>query len=433
MLGFSLGRRSGTCNGVTRRDAIRVGALGATGFTLADLLRLKAQGAETHPGKDTSVIWIWLGGGPTQIETFDPKMTAPSEYRSVTGEVSTTLPGITFGGNFPKLARMTDHMAVVRSFAHTNSGHGGGTHYVMTGYDHRLADNGASPERPSLGSVAARVRGPNHPTTGMPTYVRLGGVYGDGPAFLGAAYAPFDPNGQARQNMSLTVERSRLDNRRSLLSGIDNVKREVDRSKLMEGLDSFEQQAFQLVLSRSHQAFDLKSEDPRVVDRYGTGLGQQLLQARRLCEAGCGFVNVEYGGWDMHAQIKEMMNGRAPELDHALATLIEDMDLRGLNDKILVVLSGEFGRTPKINGSGGRDHWAPLSTLALVGGGLKMGQVIGESAEKADVPKTAPITPLDLVSTVYHVLGIDRRIQFTNTAGRPVYMVEGGRPIEELI
>src|SRR6218665_2866871 len=160
MLGFSLGRRSGTCNGVTRRDAIRVGPLGATGLTLADLLRLKAQGAEAHPGKDTSVIWIWLGGGPTQIETFDPKMTAPSEYRSVTGEVSTTLPGITFGGNFPKLARMTDHMAVVRSFAHTNSGHGGGTHYVMTGYDHRLADNGASPERPSLGSVAARVRGP---------------------------------------------------------------------------------------------------------------------------------------------------------------------------------------------------------------------------------------------------------------------------------
>ena len=433
MLGFLSGRGTGTCNGASRRDALRVGTLGLGGLTLADILRLKAHGAESAPVKETSVIWIWLGGGPTQIETFDPKMTAPSEYRSVTGEVATTLPGITFGGTFPKLARMTDRMAVVRSFAHTNSGHGGGTHYVMTGYDHRLADNGASPERPSLGSVAARVRGPNHPKTGMPTYVRLGGVYGDGPAFLGAAYAPFDPNGQARQNMSLTVDRARLDNRRSLLAGIDNVKREIDRSKLMDGLDSFEQQAFQLVLSRSQQAFDLKSEDPRVVDRYGTGLGQQLLQARRLCEAGCGFVNVEYGGWDMHAQITENMNSRGPELDHALATLIEDMDLRGLNDKILVVLSGEFGRTPRINGSAGRDHWAPLSTLALAGGGLKMGQVVGESAEKAVVPKTTPITPLDLVATVYHVLGIDRRIQFTNTAGRPVYMVEGGKPIEELV
>ena len=165
----------------------------------------------------------------------------------------------------------------------------------------------------------------------------------------------------------------------------------------------------------------------------GSKKRQQLLQARRLCEAGCGFVNVEYGGWDMHGQIKDMMNSRAPELDHALATLVEDMDLRGLNEKILVVLSGEFGRTPKINGSAGRDHWAPLSTLALAGGGLKMGQVVGESAEKADVPKTTPITPLDLVATVYHVLGIDRRIQFTNTSGRPTYMVEGGRPIEELV
>jgi hypothetical protein len=433
MLSFLSGRKFGTCNGVSRRDAMRVGTLGLGGLTLADMLRMKANAAESGSLKDTSVIWIWLSGGPTQIETFDPKMTAPSEYRSVTGEVATTLPGITFGGNFEKLSQVTDKLAVVRSFAHTNSGHGGGTHYVMTGYDHRLADNGASPERPSLGSVLSRVRGPNHPTTGMPSFVRLNGIYGDGPAFLGAAYAPFDPNGQARQNMSLTVERGRLDNRRSLLSGIDNVKREIDRSKLMDGLDSFEQQAFNLVLSRSQQAFDMKFEDPKVVDRYGPGLGQQLLQARRLCEAGCGFVNIDYGGWDMHGQIKDMMNQRAPELDHALATLIEDMDLRGLNEKIMVVVSGEFGRTPKVNGSAGRDHWAPLSTLAIAGGGLKMGQVIGESAEKADVPKTTPITPLDLVATVYQVLGIDRRIQFTNTAGRPVYMLEGGRPIEELV
>jgi hypothetical protein len=332
-------------------------------------------------------------------------MTAPSEYRSVTGEVATNLPGVTLGGNFVKMGQVADKMAFVRSFAHTNSGHGGGTHWVMTGYDYRLADNGAVPVRPGIGSIVSRVRGPNHPTTGIPTYVRIGGIYGDGPAFLGTAFGPFDPGGQAQRNMTLVVDKTRLDNRRELLEGIDTINREIDRSHLMEGLDSFEQQAFNLVLSRSQQAFDLKYEDPRVADRYGPNLGQQLLTARRLCEAGCGFVTVHFGGWDM----------------------------RGLNDQILLVISGEFGRTPKINGGAGRDHWAPLSTLALAGGGLKMGQVIGESAEKVDVPKTTPITPQDLMATIFDVLGIDKGIQFVSQAGRPVYMIENGRPIEELV
>jgi uncharacterized protein (DUF1501 family) len=201
----------------------------------------------------------------------------------------------------------------------------------------------------------------------------------------------------------------------------------------MEGLDSFEQQAFNLVLSRSQQAFDLKYEDPRVADRYGPNLGQQLLTARRLCEAGCGFVTVHFGGWDMHGNIKDAMNNLGPQVDRAVAALVEDMHQRGLNDQILLVISGEFGRTPKINGSAGRDHWAPLSTLALAGGGLKMGQVIGESAEKVDVPKTTPITPQDLMATIFDVLGIDKGIQFVSQAGRPVYMIENGRPIEELV
>jgi uncharacterized protein (DUF1501 family) len=233
--------------------------------------------------------------------------------------------------------------------------------------------------------------------------------------------------------MALAVAKERLDNRRDLLKGIDNVRREIDRSGLVEGLDSFEQQAFDIILSRSQQAFDLKYEDPRVVDRYGSGLGQQLLQARRLCEAGCGFVTVSYGGWDMHSGIKDAMDNLGPQVDRAVAALVEDMDLRGLNEKILLVVSGEFGRTPKVNGSGGRDHWAPLSTLAFAGGGLKMGQVIGESAEKADVPKTTPITPQDLMATVFDVLGMDGRMQYVNQAGRPVYMIEQGRAIAELV
>lgn len=427
-------RKRGNCEGTSRRDFLKVGTLGMGALTLSDVLRHRAEAASAGSRtKDTSVIWLWLGGGPTHVETFDPKMTAPSEYRSVTGEVKTNLPGVTLGGNFERMAKVADKMAFVRSFAHTNSGHSGGTHYVMTGYDHRLADNGAVPVRPSLGSIVARVRGTNHPQTGIPTYIRLGGIYADSPAFLGTAFGPFDPSGDARRNMSLAVEVDRFDKRRSLLAGIDNVRRNIDRSGLIDGLDSFDQQAFNILVSRSQQAFDVKYEDPRVVDRYGPGLGQQLLQARRLCEAGCGFVTLHFGGWDMHGNIKQAMDNLGPQVDRAVAALVEDLSLRGLSDQILLVISGEFGRTPKVNGSAGRDHWAPLSTLALAGGGLQMGQVVGESAEKVDVPKTAPITPQDLMATIFDVLGIERRIQFTNQAGRPTYMVENGKPIEELV
>lgn len=434
MIDFHYGPARRNCEGASRRDFLRVGGLGLGSLTLANLLQDKAKATEQGiRSSDKSVIWLWLSGGPTQVETFDPKMTAPSEYRSVTGEVKTVLPGVTLGGNFERIAALADKMAFVRSFAHTNSGHSGGTHYVMTGYDNRLADNGAVADRPFLGSIMSRIRGTNNPATGIPTYVRLGGIYADGPAFLGTAFGPFDPAGEARRNMSLSIEQSRLSNRRAMLDGIDNIKRDIDRKGLMEGLDSFEEQAFNLILSRSQQAFDLKYEDPRVVDRYGKGLGEQMLQARRLCEAGCGFVTLQHGGWDMHSNIKQEMDRRGPEIDRAVSALIEDLDQRGLMDSVLLVISGEFGRTPKINGSSGRDHWAPLSTLAFAGGGLKMGQVIGESAEKVDVPKTTPITPQDLMATVFHVLDFDKRVQFTNQAGRPTYMIENGRPIEELI
>ena len=422
------------CEGTSRRDFMRVGALGLGGLTLADAMRAQAANSESFAGKfDKSVIWLWLSGGPTHVETFDPKMTAPAEYRSVTGEVKTNLTGVTLGGNFERMARVADRMAFVRSFAHTNSGHSGGTHYIMTGYDNRLADNGGIPIRPSLGSIISRVRGTNHAVTGLPTYVRLNGVYADGPAFLGTAYGPFDPSGEARRNMAIQIDQDRLGKRRELLKGIDSVRRDVDRSGVMEGLDSFEQQAFNLILSRSQQAFDLKYEDPRVVDRYGKGLGEKMLQARRLTESGVGFVSVNYGGWDMHGNIKNSMDQRGPEVDRAVAALVEDLDQRGQLDNTLLVISGEFGRTPKINGNAGRDHWAPLSTLALAGGGLNMGQVVGESAEKVDVPKTTPIGPQDLMATIFHVMGIDQRIQFTNQSGRPTYMIENGKPIEELV
>ncbi|MFP6764842.1 MAG: DUF1501 domain-containing protein, partial [Planctomycetaceae bacterium] len=282
MLTLQASRRARDCDGSTRRDFLRVGSLGA-GFGLSSLLAARSQAAAAgQPVRDTSVIWVWLGGGPTHVETFDPKMTAPVEYRSATGEVKTVLPGVTLGGNFERMAKVADRMAFVRSFAHTNSGHGGGTHFLMTGYDNRNIDNGGLPTRPSLGSITSRTRGANHRETGMPTYVRLSGISSDGPAFLGTSYAPFGSDNTARSNMQVQTPLERISDRRSLLSGFDRFNRRADRSGLMDGLDAFEKQAFHLVLGKAPGAFDVKQEDPRTKARYGSGLGEQLLVARRL-------------------------------------------------------------------------------------------------------------------------------------------------------
>lgn len=434
MLDLFFDRRHQDCEGRTRREFLKVGTLGAGSLTLPGLLRSRAEAAAAgKPVKNTSVVWLWLSGGPTHVETFDPKMTAPSEYRSTTGEESTPIPGVTVGGTFPKIARVADRMAFVRSFAHTNSGHSGGTHFVMTGYDNKQADNGGLPTRPSLGAVVSRVRGASREGSGVPTYVRLGGIFADGPSFLGTGYGPFDQNGQARRNMTLTLPEERIGDRRNLLDSLDRMNRQTDRSGLMQGLDQFEEQAFNLVFGSATKAFDVKQESPKTIERYGKGLGEQMLLARRLCEAGCGVVTLNYGGWDMHGQIVQGMRGRSPQLDQAVSAFVEDCVERGMDENVLLVITGEFGRTPRVNKNAGRDHWAPLSTLALAGGGLRMGQVIGESSSKVDVPKTRPITPQDLMATVFDVLGIDQKTHFPSPAGRPTLMIEKGRPIEELV
>jgi hypothetical protein len=435
MLNLWLPRRRRDCDGIVRRDFLKIGALGMTGLILPDLLRLRAAASQAgQPVRNTSVVWLWLSGGPTHIETFDPKMSAPAEFRSTVGAVQTSLPGVQFGGVFPRLARLADKIAVVRSFAHTNSGHGGGTHWVMTGYDFPPADNGQAPVKPSFGSILARYRGPNNPRTGLPTYVRMSPILGDGPAWLGSAYAPFDVAGNARANMNLQVTLDRLMERRQLLRTFDTLNRDIDQSGLARGLDSFEQQAYDLLLSRAREVFDLNREEPRTRDLYGNNeLAQRLLLARRLCEAGVGFVTINFGGWDMHGNIVQGMRNLGPQVDHAVAAFIQDVYDRGLDRDILLVITGEFGRTPRVNGSAGRDHWAPLSTLALVGGGLRMGQVVGESSSKAEVPRTTPITPQDLMATVFHVLGIPLDLHYNDPTGRPTPMITNGRPIAELV
>jgi hypothetical protein len=441
------GKRQATdCEGTTRRNFLQVGTLGLTGLSLGSLLRSRAEAAARGSVmKDTSVVWVWLGGGPTHIETFDPKMDAPSEFRSAVGEVKTNVPGITIGGLFPKMAAQAHRMAFVRSFAHGNSGHAGGTHFVMTGVDYPPADAGLPPIKPSFGSIVAKVRGANHPLSGIPTYVRLSGLYADGPNFLGPASAPFDVGGEARKNINLAVGLDRIGDRRSLLKALDHADREIDHSGEMNGLDAFEGQAFSLILGRSKEAFDITREDPRVRSLYGPGFGEQLLMARRLSEAGCGFVTLNYAnapqGWDMHGaanqpnlSIDKQMQQSCPPMDHAISVFLEDLAQRGVSKRILLVLTGEFGRTPRINQFGGRDHWGPLCTLALAGGGLAMGQAVGESSAKAEVPKSTPIMPKDLMATVFHVLGIDQSIQFPDQFGRPQYLLpDGARPIAELV
>jgi hypothetical protein len=434
MLSFLTDRRFRDCEGTTRREFLKIGTLGAGALTLPNLLAARAAAKSAgKPVKNTSVVWLWLGGGPTHVETFNPNMSAPAEYRSTTGEVATRIPGVSIGGTFPGIAKVAKNMAFVRSFAHTNSGHRGGTHFVMTGYDHRTLDNNGTANRPAIGSILSRVRGANDPHTGIPNYVCLSRIFVDGPSFLGTAYAPFDPQGQALKNMTLAVPENRLDDRRMLLTSLDRMNSVVDRSGLMDGLDHFEEQAFNLVMGSAKEAFNLSREKKSTVERYGKGLGEQMLRARRLVEAGCGFVTMSYGGWDMHREIATNMKKRSPDLDRAVSAFVSDIRQRGMQDDVLLVITGEFGRTPKINKFAGRDHWAPLSTLALSGGGLKMGQVIGESAPKADVPKSAPIRPQDLMATVFQVLGIDPHVQFINQAGRPVYMIEDGKPISALV
>ncbi len=458
------------CAGVSRRDFIRFGALGLGGLTLPGLLNLKAQaGAEPNFVRDKSVVLLFLSGGASHIETFDPKMTAPDTIRSVTGEIKTTLPGVTFGSTFPLLAQQAHRMAVVRSFHHPDGNHESAIRHVLSG---GTRGGGSGPKVGdtagfSMGSVYSRLRGTNHPKTGLPTYSLLtspdvDGQYstergrvesGSTPGTLGMSYGPFDPSGGGPtvKNMQLKISEDRLGDRRGLLKELDRLNRQVDASGSLGGFDQFEQQAFDLILGGANQAFDLKHEDKRLVERYDTSqmkvghkkfspslLGKNLLLARRMCEAGCGFVTVHSAGWDMHADgnnpgMETGMEMLGRPLDKAVSAFLEDLEQRGLSEKILLVITGDFGRTPTINKRGGRDHWANLGTLAFVGGGLNMGQVIGQSDRKAGVPAADPVTPENLMCTLLHALFDIPQLRLKAGVPREIMqIVERGEPIKQL-
>lgn len=434
-------QRSRCCDGANRRDFLRVGALGATGLTLPALLRAQANAGTNAP--DKTVIWLFLSGGPTHYETFDPKPDNPLPFRSTVGTLQTNVAGTHIGGLFPRLAKLADKYTILRSFAHTAADHAAATHWLSTGHDHPPAANGAPQISPSFGSMVSKYRGPNHPATGMPTYVGLDHLYAGGPSWLGAAHAPFDARGNAQANMIPRIALDRIQDRQTLRRTFDRLERWIDHSGMMTAMDEYEGRAVEMVRGNAREAFDLSKEDPKLRDRYGKGakkLGENLLFARRLAEANTGLITVWYGGWDSHGTnpavnhgtIEEEMRKLAPEFDHAVSVFIEDLYDRGLDEKVLLAIVGEFGRSPHINKDGGREHWPQLGNQVLVGGGLNMGRIIGESTARGDVPKSQPISPNDLLATLFQYLGMPLDLQYTNPAGRPTRLLETGEPVAAL-
>jgi len=433
------------CDGQARRDFLKIGALGMGGLTLPALLRARAEAAQNaETVKDTSIIWLFLNGGPSQYETFDPKPENPFPFRSVVGSVKTNVPGTLLGDLFQNLSGLADKFSLIRSYTHSSADHADATHFLMTGHAHRAAAFGAAQNQPSLGAVLARYRGPTHPTNLLPTYVKNDYVYAEGPDWLGASYNPFDIHGNVMDNMTLRIPQDRLSDRRSLLAALDKLDRRIDQSGTMNALGEFEGRAVELVRGRAREAFDLSLEDPKVRERYGKGkenLGEKLLLARRLAEAGIGLINVRYGSWDSHGTnpsvghgtIEDEMHKYVPELDRALSVFLEDLYDRGLEKKILLAVVGEFGRTPNVDRiSGGRDHWPLLGNQLLAGGGMKMGQIIGSSTTRGEEPKTQPVSPNDLRATFFKFLGVPLDLQYVNHSGRPRAMIDGGKPIEAL-
>jgi hypothetical protein len=436
------------CDGLSRRSFLQAGVLGLTGLALPDWLRFRAQATEAGKStKDTAVILVWLDGGPTHLDTYDLKPAAPADYRGPLKGTKTNVPGLDICDLMPNQARVMDKLAIVRSLYHTTGDHFEGAHWMLTGYKGSNAVN-LDPLYPSAGSVAAKVRGANQP--GLPAYVAVplaasvGLVPGyNSGAYLGTAYNPFqtggDPNAPnfSVQNLTLPggVTIAQLEDRRQLLSRFDTLRRDLDHSGTAASLDRFQREAYELISGPSaRQAFDISKEDPRLRDRYGRhNWGQSTLLARRLVEAGVTFVTVHMGGWDDHANIEAAMKSKLPILDRALASLVQDLSERGLYDKVAICVCGEFGRTPRVNTSAGRDHWGQSGFCLLGGGGLKTGLAVGSTTDKGESPKDRPVTPEDLLATLYYVLGIDTRQTFTDKSGRPHPILNQGEPIAELV
>jgi hypothetical protein len=431
MLNF-LGARQRFCDGINRRNFLKIGAFGA-GLGLADMLRLRAQATpgaapgRAVPTSSKAAIMIYLPGGPSHMDMYDMKPNAPMEYRGEFRPIQTNVPGVQICEHMPRQARMFDKLAVIRSLVSV------GEHSdaeCMTGYSENV---NRTAHHPSFGSVVSRLRGNVQPE--IPSFVSLRGQsVGCEPGYLGVANRAFTPDGPGLSNLNLNVEQRRADDRRGLLAQFDTVRRDIDASGTMAGLDTFAQQAFDMVASgATRRALDLTREEPRTRDRY-RGV-EQFLQARRLIEAGVGCVTLSYGGWDTHGDNFNTLRRQLPELDRGVANLIQDLHDLGMADDVATVVWGEFGRTPRVGDStpDGRGHWPPVMSAMIAGAGMRMGQAIGSSDARGEQPRDRRCTPSQVLSTIYQAIGVDTGMTFPNQNGRPMYVLDDRQPITELV
>jgi hypothetical protein len=420
------GKRQSFCDGISRRNFLKIGAFGA-GLSLAEMLRLRAVASTGSSNK--AAIMIFLPGGPSHLDMYDLKPDAPKEFRGEFKPIATNVPGVQICELFPLQARMWDKLAVIRSVVsveeHSDS-------LVMTGFSE---NTNVTAHHPSFGAVVSRLR--QSGSTDVPPYVSLRGMtpYGTDSGYLGVAHRPFTPDGPGFENLRLAggIDVSRMEQRKSLLSHFDDVRRDIDASGTMTGIDSFTTRAFDMIASGAvRKALDLTKEEPRSRDRY-RGI-EQFLMARRLVEAGVGCVTLSIHGWDTHGSNFKILRQQLPDVDRGVANLIQDLHDRGMEKDVVTVMWGEFGRTPKVNTSdGGRDHWAPVMSALVAGGGLKMGQAIGTTNARAEYPKDRPITVPQVLATLYHAMGIDPSRTFPSGSGRPMYILDDRETIAELI
>ena len=446
MLNIPLGRSRRNCNGTSRRHALRLGTCGLIGgLTLPRLLELQAKAAMPTTAKAKSCIFLFLEGGPPHQDMWDPKPEAPAEIRGPFQAIPTNVPGTFVTDQLPLCAQMADKYTILRSHSHRDNGHSTGYHYVMTGRKPNFADgDNPIPNNdfyPSIGSVVSRMVGQRG---ALPAYINLPHpMAGGGPGFYGPEHAPFvieaDPTQPDFEVKDLKppggLSTQRLDLRKKLLSGIDQLEQSRRRGKA-DVMSTYYEKAYQLVTSdAARQAFDIGSEPDSVRDRYGRNqLGQCALLARRLVEGGCRFVGVDAPGWDVHFNcFPSLQTDLIPYADRAFSALITDLEERGLLDETLVVMMGEMGRTPRINAQAGRDHWSMAQTIIFAGGGTRPGQVIGATDHQAAAPTTTPVGVNDLLRTISVLMGIDPDKQFLGPLGRPVPIVDGGEVIRGLI
>ena len=428
--------------GMARRSFLQVGLIAGLGVTLGDFFRMQSARAdqkhyESKEGQAKSVIHIFLPGGMAHQESFDPKPYAPIEYRGPLGTIKTKLDGVLFSENLKKTAQIADKITVCRSMSHGEAAHERGTHNMFTGYRPSPALS-----YPSMGSVVSHEFGPRK---NLPPYVCVPSVPNEFAmsGYLSSAYGPFavgsDPangNFQVKDLVlpgGMSVER--FEKRRSMLSTVDAHFKNLEKSDALDAMDTFYQRAYALISSQeAREAFDMNKEDENTKNFYGkNSAGMRMLLARRLVEAGVRFVSLTYGGWDHHDNIANAINGQLPAFDQAYAALIEDLDKRGLLDSTMVVVSSEFGRTPKINGTSGRDHWPKVFSVVLAGGGIKKGSIYGSSDATASEPDQNPLGVEDFATTIYHQMGIVADKELMAPGDRPIEIVDGGKVVKELL